>query len=131
MSETTQPQPDPGTICWNEICTPDRAGTIEFYSRLLGWTTEDMEMPGGSTYTMFKQGDTMVAGCIQPDKPGAPTMWMNYILVEDLDAAAARAVELGATICIERVDLPMGSFVTIVDPQGAMISFWENGETEC
>lgn len=131
MSEENKSQPAPGTICWNEICTPDRAGTIEFYSNLMGWTTEDMEMPGGNTYTMFKQGETMIGGCVQPEGD-APPMWMNYILVEDLDASAAKAASLGATIIMERVDLPMGSFVVFADPQGAVISFWENNpDAEC
>ena len=130
MSEENKPDHIPGTICWNEICTPDKEGTVEFYSNLMGWTTEHMEMPGGNTYTMFKQGDSMVAGCVQPDDANVPPMWLNYILVEDLDAAAAKAEALGADVVTSRVDLPMGSFVVITDPQGAAIAFWESRDAD-
>ncbi len=58
-------------------------------------------------------------------------MWLSYILVEDLDATAANAAGLGASIVMERVDLPMGSFVIIADPQGAVIAFWQSSGAEC
>ena len=130
MSEESKPQQIPGTICWSEISTPDLAGTIEFYTSLMGWTTEDMDLPNGMTYTMFKQGETMIGGCVQPEGEATP-MWMNYILVEDLDAAIGKAIDLGATNIMDRVDLPMGSFAVISDPQGAVIAFWENHENGC
>lgn len=131
MSEEQQPDQTPGTICWNEILTPDKAGTMEFYSNLMGWTSEDMDLPGGLTYTMFKQGEQLVAGCISPPDGKVPPMWLSYILVEDLDGTAAKATELGATIIMDRVDLPMGSFITISDPQGAVIAFWKSTEDAC
>lgn len=130
MSEENNAEMIPGKICWNELCTPDREGSIEFYTKLMGWTTEDMDLPNGMVYTMFKQGETMIGGCVQPEEQ-APPMWMSYILVEDLDASTAKAKELGATIVVERVDLPMGSFVVFADPLGAVMSFWESREADC
>lgn len=131
MSEENAPDQTPGTICWNEIITSDKSASMEFYSNLMGWTSEDMELPEGQTYTMFMQGEKMIAGCISPEGGKIPPMWLSYILVEDLDSTAAKAVSLGGNILMERVDLPMGSFVIIADPQGAVIAFWQSSGAEC
>jgi predicted enzyme related to lactoylglutathione lyase len=131
MSEEQQADMTPGKICWNEISTPDMGASIAFYTQLMGWSSQDIEMPGGNSYTMFMQGEKMIAGCISPDDKNAPPMWLSYILVEDIDASAAKAASLGATIMMERVDLPMGSFVVFADPQGAVIAFWQNNPEAC
>ena len=112
MSEETQdPDLTPGIIPWNEIVTADKEGSVAFYSALFGWTKDEMPMPDGRSYTIFKQGDRPVAGCVQPPEDnGAPSMWLTYVNVEDIDASVAKAKELGAAIHMDRVDLPMGSF---------------------
>ncbi len=103
----TMSEQKPGQFGWNELVSQDKDGSQKFYAELLGWTTEEMEMGPGATYTMFKQGEEPVARCIAapPEAGDASTMWMNYIMVEDLDAAVAKASELGASICKERVEL--------------------------
>lgn len=128
--ESNTPQVAPGTIGWSEVITTDKASCIEFYTKLNGWTTEDMELPDGMVYTMFKKGDKAIAGCCTlPDEESAPPMWLNYINTEDLDASTAQVKALGGHIIKERIDLPMGSFVILADPQGAVIALWQdNGE---
>ena len=126
MSETaTQPEIAPGTIGWNEIVTPNKEASIAFYTQLFGWTQEDMELPGGMTYTMFKQGDRAVAGCVQPEQEGIPASWLQYVNVEDIDAILEKAKSLGSNVLVERTDLPMGSFAVVTDPQGAAFAFWQ------
>ncbi|MGJ8653080.1 MAG: VOC family protein [Opitutaceae bacterium] len=130
--ESDCPQSTPGTIGWSEIITSDKAACVEFYKQLNGWTTEDMEMPGGMTYTMFKMGDKPIAGCCElPEGESAPPMWLNYINTEDLDASAKQVQELGGQIIKERIDLPMGSFVILADPQGAVIALWQSNPEGC
>ena len=122
----------PGVIPWSEIVTNDKAACIEFYTGLFGWSTEDVEMPGGNTYTMFKKGERQVAGCVvPPTNPKPPPMWMTYVNVEDIDASVAKARELGGTVHMDRVDLPMGSFAVVSDPQGAAFSLWQGNEADC
>ncbi|MGJ8640602.1 MAG: VOC family protein [Opitutaceae bacterium] len=134
MSEEENcPQTVPGSIGWNEVITSDKAACIEFYTKLNGWTTEDMELPGGMVYTMFKQGDQAVAGCCDlPLEEAAPPMWLSYINTVDLDASTAKVKELGGQVIKERVDLPMGSFIILADPLGAVIALWQcNPEASC
>ncbi len=121
----------PGILGWNELITPNKAASMEFYSKLFGWEAEHMELSAERNYTLFKLGERPVAGCYEPDgEASVPPMWMSYINVEDLDAAVEKAKALGATVCKERVDIPMGSFAIISDPQGAVIAFWQ-GAGEC
>ena len=42
-----------GRFVWHELITTDPAGAKAFYSKVVGWTTEDMPMPG-MTYTLGK-----------------------------------------------------------------------------
>jgi hypothetical protein len=51
---------------------------------------------------------------------GVPPHWMVYFMVEEADAAAARAGELGATTIVPPTDIPtVGRFAMMKDPQGA------------
>jgi predicted enzyme related to lactoylglutathione lyase len=81
---------------------------------------------------MFRQGERMIGGCVTPDDgSNVPTMWLSYIIVEDLDATVEKTKALGGSIIKERTDLPMGSFAIIADPQGAVIAFWQGSEEAC
>ena len=43
-----------GTFVWREIMSEDPARTIEFYTRLFGWTAEETDMGDQGTYTVLK-----------------------------------------------------------------------------
>jgi predicted enzyme related to lactoylglutathione lyase len=47
---------------------------------------------------------------------------MVYFAVEDTDAAAGRAVELGGTVSVPPTDIEPGRFAVLGDPQGAVFS---------
>jgi predicted enzyme related to lactoylglutathione lyase len=52
-----------------------------------------------------------------------PPHWGVYITVDDVDATAAKAQQLGATTIVPPTDIPnVGRFCTFQDPQGAVIS---------
>lgn len=130
--ETNKPDMTPGIISWNELNTPDRAASVEFYTQLFGWSTSEMELPDGKSYTMFCSGERPIAGCVVPPGDAAAVpMWLNYINVEDVDASMVKAKQLGATLQTERVDLPMGSFAVVTDPQGATFAFWKFAAEKC
>ena len=117
--------PDPGTFCWNELVTPNRDASAAFFTELLGWRRDDQDMPGGP-YTLFWQGEAMVAGMMDmANMPeGVPPHWMGYIAVADVDALAARVGELGGQVHVPPTDIPtVGRFCVIADPGGAVVSF--------
>ncbi|MGJ8660586.1 MAG: VOC family protein [Bacteroidota bacterium] len=116
----------PGEIGWSELITTDKDAAIEFYTSLNGWTTVEMALPNDLTYTIFKNGDADIGGCLAlPEGETAPPMWLNYIKTADLDQSTKKVLEIGGTVIKERVDIPMGSFIILSDPQGAVIALWE------
>jgi len=112
-----------GSVGWRELVTPDIEGAREFYSRLFDWNVtvdnETADMP----YTMFGVGDSTMAGAMAMDGDqwaGVPPHWMLYFLVDDTDASAAKAEELGGTIHVPPGDIPnIGRFSVVSDPAGA------------
>ena len=121
----TAPPPDvQGCFCWNELATRDPDAAAAFYGSLLGWdhTTEDM---GHVRYTRFDNDGQVRAGMIPMTGEmwgDTPPHWMTYIRVDDTAAVAARAVELGARVCVPPTELPTGVFAVITDPCGAAFS---------
>ena len=43
---------EPETLSWNELQTRDPAGAKEFYAKVFGWQSADMDF-GGGTYTVW------------------------------------------------------------------------------
>lgn len=127
MSNATQPQA--GEFCWNELMTPDTKKAQEFYSSLLGWTTQEHAM-GNMTYTMFMSGDKGIAGMMQTPQDQAtqiPPHWMSYICVADVEDTLEKAKSLGASVKVPVTPVPgMGRFIIIQDPTGAHIAFWQS-----
>jgi predicted enzyme related to lactoylglutathione lyase len=118
-----------GRYVWYELMTTDKAAAKAFYTKVVGWGAQDAEMPG-MTYTMMTAGDRPVAGMMDlPEtarKMNAPPAWIGYVGVEDVDASAAKAKSLGATIHVPPTDIPnVGRFAVIADPQGAVIALFK------
>ena len=119
-----QPEEDktPGRVSWNELVTSDTGSAVKFYTELFGWKHQEMDM-GDKTYHFMEHANGPAAGMVQ--SPQTQPHWMSYVTVESLEASVVKAESLGATVLVEPTQLPMGSFATIKDPQGAAISLWE------
>ena len=78
------------------------------------------------TYTMFKHGDVQCAGMLaKPQDAPGPTAWLSYVAVDDIDASAARASELGGKIWVKPTAIPnIGRFSVCEDPTGAMFALF-------
>jgi predicted enzyme related to lactoylglutathione lyase len=113
-----------GAFSWCELMTTDVDAAKVFYTRLFGWKTEDMSMPG-MTYTVVKAGSKEVGGimAVPKEAQGMPPMWGAYVTVDDVDLTAKTAEQLGAKLLVPPTDIPnVGRFCVIQDPQGAVIN---------
>jgi predicted enzyme related to lactoylglutathione lyase len=113
-----------GAFSWSELLTTDIAAAKKFYSGLFGWEMEDMPMEG-MEYTVVKAGGKEVGGMMPmpPEGGDHPPVWGNYVTVDDVDAVARTAEELGGKVHVPPQDIPgVGRFCVIEDPQGAYIS---------
>lgn len=113
---------EPGTFCWNELNTRDMETAKAFYAEALG-ITGTTSAEGPMTYTEFSLADgRVVAGGMDmpPQVPAAvPAHWLVYFAVEDADAAVAKVRELGGSVMLEPMTIPVGRFAVVADPQGA------------
>ena len=109
-----------------ELNTTDVAKAKAFYGKLFDWKLEDMPMPDGSTYTMIGVGEGTGGGILKHPMPGAPSMWLAYVQVDDIRAATDKAKSLGAKIAKDVTEIPnVGSFSVITDPTGATFALWK------
>ena len=117
----------PGTFSWVELLTSDAGAAKAFYAELMGWTYDDLPLPEGGTYTMVLKDGKRVAGLHQPAPENAgPPAWLSYVTVEDADAAAERAKELGATTLAGPFDvMDAGRMAVLQDSQGAVFAVWQ------
>ncbi len=117
--------PTPGEFSWNELIAADEDAQKKFYTNLFGWTTEAFK--GGDTpYTIFKKGETMAGGMMKCPQPGAPSHWLAYVTVEDVDVTATNAKKLGGKIVVEPTDIPtVGRIAVLTDPKGAAIGLFK------
>jgi hypothetical protein len=115
---------EPGSMCWHELAARDEPACFAFYGNLFGWQAAPRG-DGATRYTEWRREGRAVGGMMKmtPDWGDMPPHWMVYFAVEDVDAAARRADELGGTVCVPPAPLPGGGrFSILVDPQGALFS---------
>jgi predicted enzyme related to lactoylglutathione lyase len=109
-----------------ELNTNDVAKATSFYSQLFNWKLEDVPMEGG-TYTMIGVGEGTGGGLMKHPMAGAPSLWLPYVLVADIEAATAKAKALGGTVIKDVTEVKgMGWFSIFIDPTGATLGLWKS-----
>jgi hypothetical protein len=105
--------------------TTDTDKAKAFYGKLFDWQLEDMDM-GDMTYTMIRVGEGTGGGLMKNPMPGAPSIWVAYVNVDDVRAATKKAQMLGAKITKDVTEVKgAGRFSIISDPTGGMLGLWE------
>jgi predicted enzyme related to lactoylglutathione lyase len=128
---------EPGSVNFNDLHTNDAEGARAFYGAVFGW-----ELLNGGMWALPAYGDFLeernpgtrervaqfggpsrfeevVATLLRID---GPARWGVTFAVEDADATAARAAELGGTVLIAPVDAPWVRTTVIADPAGAVFT---------
>jgi predicted enzyme related to lactoylglutathione lyase len=120
-----------GASCWNELMTNDVDRAGKFYAALFGWKPDPMNVPGGSPYVVFKQGENGVGGMMPTGtaSPGHPSVWGVYFAVENADATVRKVEQLGGKVSVPAQDIPtIGRFAVFTDPQGAAFAILQPAE---
>lgn len=121
---------EPVSLTWNEIHTPDSDTDRAFYSSVFGWDAGRPEFEGApDSYTVWSLDGHNVCGMMEMVEgmfpPGTPPHWSVCFAVADADGTVAKAREQGGTVVAEPVDMPIGRFAAIVDPQGAAFTIMQ------
>ncbi len=116
---------EPGAYYWSELTTRDVEGAKEFYGTVVGWESDSHPFEDTVYTDWHKPGGPSIAGMIEMNDqwpPDLPPHWMVYFAVDDCDAFAERAIELGGSVPVPPSDLPTGRFAVLMDPQGGYFS---------
>jgi predicted enzyme related to lactoylglutathione lyase len=115
----------PGQACWWELHTSDPQGAKDFYGKVVGWGSHDVDM-GGQPYGLWLMGDDpMNPGGFMKAQAGQPSSWLYYLLVPDVDASTARVGELGGQVIESPRDVPgQGRMSVITMPGGAAMALF-------
>jgi predicted enzyme related to lactoylglutathione lyase len=135
-----------GTVNFNVLNTRDAAAAKKFYGAVFGWGT--LGLGGGvEMWTLDGYGDHLeeiqpgtkeavsevggpegfadVVASLVPigdDQPDTPAHWSVTFAVDDADAIAARAAELGGSVVVPPFDAPWVRTTVLADPAGASFS---------
>jgi predicted enzyme related to lactoylglutathione lyase len=105
----------------------DPEASRAFFEGLFGWTARVSE-PGGeqSRHLRLEQGDRTVAALISLDPVhGAPSHFVPYFAVGDVDAVCQAAEVSGGSVCHGPMDLgSAGRWALINDPGGGLFTAW-------
>ncbi len=126
-----------GAVNFNNLHTDDLDSARAFYGSVFGWTTIDVGSPmwalpgygdhleqltpglrAGMKQMGAPEGFADVVATIQP-RAGGPARWSVTFAVDDVDAIAARARQLGGSVPAEPQDAPWVRLAGLADPAGA------------
>jgi predicted enzyme related to lactoylglutathione lyase len=131
-----------GALNFNGLNTRDVDGAKAFYGSVFGWTT--LDLGGAEMWSLPGYGDHLeertpglrkqmaefggptgfedVVANITPlgdDQADVPAHWSVTFGVDDADASAAKASELGGTVIVAPFDAPWVRMAVLADPAGA------------
>lgn len=113
-----------------ELACRDASEARSFYRQVFGWSMTEAD---GRFATRWTIGDRLVATAVAADgggPAGSLPQWSPYFEVADCDAAAARAVELGARMWSAPADTDLGRFAVLLDPTGVRFAVITAGVSE-
>ncbi len=121
-----------GAWAMSQLSTPDPERAAEFYGALFGWTTETFGTGPGAV-TMFRlpgyEGgepeqpvSREVIAVMAASQGDAPAQWSVNFWDRDVDATAAKAVELGGRTVAPPADNTVSRMAVLADPHGVVFS---------
>lgn len=118
-----------GTLSWADLCTSSPDDAAPFYKAVFGWKLEKGDKDD-SGYIHILNGEHFIGG-IPPahGESKTPPHWLIYFQVNDADAAAARAQQLGARVIVPTTTMEgVGRWSIVADPQGAVFALFQPAE---
>jgi len=117
-----------GKVGWTDLTVPDATSVRDFYSSVVGWTSQGLDMGGYEDFVMMPNGsEDGVAGICHARGVNAdlPPVWLVYITVADVAEAMRKVEELGGTILRAPSEPGPGTFAVIRDPAGAVCALYQ------
>lgn len=127
-----------GNPIWFDLASSDVDASLRFYSEVLGWEYESIDMGGGNLYHLAVDNDRNIAGLGQ--RPAdvqlgeRESIWITHLYTDDARATATKVVEMGGRVITEPHDIAIpgqleivGARCTLANPAGGVFSLWQSG----
>jgi len=115
-----------GKFVWFEHMSPDVARAQAFYEALFGWRTQGVPM-GEQTYPLIENQGKGIGG-YRKAGPKAPTHWICFVSVADVDATFNAIKADGLRTLQEPAEYGPGRIAAAADPTGAPFAMWHGKE---
>ena len=112
----------PHPVVHLELQTPNLACACTFYTRLFGWSAENVHV-GASSYLTLGLGRRLGGGVVESDvwRP----FWLPYVEVADVTETVRQAEAAGAAVALEPAEGPAGWRSVVATPEAGEIAFWQ------
>jgi predicted enzyme related to lactoylglutathione lyase len=112
----------PNPFAHIELNTDDLNQAKSFYKAVFSWKLNDMPEMG---YTIIDVGKGVGGGMQKKPMAEAPTAWLPYVEVADVNDTLARATAAGGRVALPHTDIGnMGAIGIFIDPTGAALGVW-------
>lgn len=119
-----------GSVIWNDLTVKNAEEISKFYSEVVGWHPEPVNMGNYNDYNMLRPKDNVTGAGIchaRGTNANLPAQWLIYIAVDNLDKSVNRCLDLGGKIIAPiKLMKGYGRYCVIQDPAGAFAALFES-----
>jgi uncharacterized protein len=115
----------PGTVCWQDLNTPNPGAAAKFYAKVFGWKWAAKDF-GGNEYSTFMLGKQAECGMWPAPLKKIPPGWVTHWQVADCAKTVAKVKRLGGRVVKATTEIPgVCRFAVLKDPTGAVFGILE------
>ena len=124
--EAAAPEPSNiGRIEWLDLTVPDADRLKNFYCKVVGWQSSDVDMGSYSDFNIeLPEGGDTIAGICHARGGNAklPSQWLVYVRVASVADSAAECEKRGGKLLDGPRRMGGSHFCVIEDPAGAVMA---------
>ncbi|ALS32140.1 hypothetical protein PTRA_a0835 [Pseudoalteromonas translucida KMM 520] len=114
-----------GSIEWRDLTVADAQQISDFYTHVVGWQKEPVDMGSYNDFNMNNAQGTIAGIChAKGDNADLPAQWLMYVRVENAQLSAQKTLELGGEIIKGPTEYGGESYFIIRDPSGAILAVY-------
>jgi uncharacterized protein len=118
-----------GAINWMDLTVENAEGVRDFYRKVVGWKSMDVDMNEYNDYCMMSPEDDQVRTGIchaQGVNAGIPPQWIMYVNVANLDESLDAAIKNGGQLVNGPRQMGEARYCIIQDPAGAVVGLFQH-----
>ncbi len=88
------------SILWMDLTVEDAEEVRDFYSEVIGWKTQPLDMGSYDDFVMVNDDQEPIAGVCHARGENAdlPPVWIAYVQVESVDKSIKTCIEKGGQV---------------------------------